>query len=503
MPDPTILTIFYAACGGGGRRWEQGIDPSSGMARPASIGTVGVTLSGTGGVGDWSTGSYTYDGVGNITAMGSETYSYDEVSRLVSSSRGGGENYTFDPFGNLTNMNGLPRTTDPVTNRLTEAAYDRRGNLLSWAGYTFTRDTLGRMTSMQGPGINRSMFYDAKGERLVVRDGTTYTFTLRDLGQQVLREVSWSNASSWTWGRDYIYRGGTLLASQSTTAGEGLRYHFPDHLTSARLVTNRCGERAVEHRTSSFGLDLPSGSAQSADRMRFTMHERDLGQLSTTLDDLDVMHARTYWPSLGRFTSVDPGRDHDPKVPQSWNLYAYVRGNPLNSFDPDGRDTYLVNRFLSGDFLSPLLTGRSAAGPNTLITHTFIAIVDERGMVTKTYSWGNEPDQHNALAEGRWFADEEEDLIAGQQSVRLGLARKVGEADLDPYVTQAFARVANRVEDPSNHPNRIIADNCKHEAKKLLQAARRLQRWDEVKKRRGEREEKRVLVKETEQKHER
>ncbi len=385
----------------------------------------------------------------------------------------------------------------------TSATYHRRGNLLSWGQHTFTWDTLGRMTSMQGPGIHRSMFYDANGERIVVRDGSSYTFTLRDLGQQVLREVSWSNASSWTWGRDYIYRGGTLLASQSTTAGEGLRYHFPDHLTSARLVTNRCGERAVEHRTSSFGLDLPSGSAQSADRMRFTMHERDLGQLSTTLDDLDVMHARTYWPSLGRFTSVDPGRDHDPKVPQSWNLYAYVRGNPLNSFDPDGRDTYLVNRFLSGDFLSPLLTGRSAAGPNTLITHTFIAIVDERGMVTKTYSWGNEPDQHNALAEGRWFADEEEDLIAGQQSVRLGLARKVGEADLDPYVTQAFARVANRVEDPSNHPNRIIADNCKHEAKKLLQAARRLQRWDEVKKRRGEREEKRVLVKETEQKHER
>jgi len=70
------------------------------MARPASIGTVGVTLSGTPGAGDWNTGSYSYDAGGNISAMGSETYTYDTVSRLVSSTRGGGENYTFDPFGN-------------------------------------------------------------------------------------------------------------------------------------------------------------------------------------------------------------------------------------------------------------------------------------------------------------------------------------------------------------------------------------------------------------------
>jgi len=85
---------------GAGPRWEQGIDPSTGMARPASIGTVGVTLSGTPGAGDWNTGSYSYDAGGNISAMGSETYTYDTVSRLVSSTRGGGENYTFDPFGN-------------------------------------------------------------------------------------------------------------------------------------------------------------------------------------------------------------------------------------------------------------------------------------------------------------------------------------------------------------------------------------------------------------------
>ena len=48
------------------------------------------------------------------------------------------------------------------------------------------------------------------------------------------------------------------------------------------------------------------------------------------------MHARVYNPYAGRFTSVDPGRDVDPKMPQSWNLYAYVQNNPMNLVDPTG-----------------------------------------------------------------------------------------------------------------------------------------------------------------------
>lgn len=39
----------------------------------------------------------------------------------------------------------------------------------------------------------------------------------------------------------------------------------------------------------------------------------------------------------GRFLSVDPGRDWDMHQPQSWNMYAYVRNNPINRIDPTGR----------------------------------------------------------------------------------------------------------------------------------------------------------------------
>jgi RHS repeat-associated protein len=46
------------------------------------------------------------------------------------------------------------------------------------------------------------------------------------------------------------------------------------------------------------------------------------------------LHARTELGPSGRFSSVDPGKDWDPKQPQSWNMYAYVRNNPVNRTDP-------------------------------------------------------------------------------------------------------------------------------------------------------------------------
>jgi len=47
------------------------------------------------------------------------------------------------------------------------------------------------------------------------------------------------------------------------------------------------------------------------------------------------MHARYYTFNLGRFMSVDPVGG-EVGSSQSWNRYAYVRGNPVNAVDPLG-----------------------------------------------------------------------------------------------------------------------------------------------------------------------
>lgn len=52
---------------------------------------------------------------------------------------------------------------------------------------------------------------------------------------------------------------------------------------------------------------------------------------------LNYMHARYYDGALGRFLSIDPGRDWDLQQPQSWNGYAYVQNNPVNRVDPSGK----------------------------------------------------------------------------------------------------------------------------------------------------------------------
>jgi RHS repeat-associated protein len=69
---------------------------------------------------------------------------------------------------------------------------------------------------------------------------------------------------------------------------------------------------------------------------KFTSKERDAET------GLDYFGARYYSASQGRFTSPDwsskpqPVPYADLKDPQTLNLYAYVRNNPLSRIDPDG-----------------------------------------------------------------------------------------------------------------------------------------------------------------------
>jgi RHS repeat-associated protein len=72
-------------------------------------------------------------------------------------------------------------------------------------------------------------------------------------------------------------------------------------------------------------------------RSRSTAKERDQES------GLDYFGARYFGSSLGRFTSPDvPLLDQSPADPQSWNLYGYVRNNPLVFIDPSGRSTVVA-----------------------------------------------------------------------------------------------------------------------------------------------------------------
>jgi len=73
-------------------------------------------------------------------------------------------------------------------------------------------------------------------------------------------------------------------------------------------------------------------------RSRSTGKERDAESGN------DYFDARYYGSSMGRFLSADSGEDQDVEDPQSWNLYSYVRNNPLTNSDPDGHDCVVQQR---------------------------------------------------------------------------------------------------------------------------------------------------------------
>jgi RHS repeat-associated protein len=161
------------------------------------------------------------------------------------------------------------------------------------------------------------------------------TITLRGLNNEVLREYQVDNGDElnrWKWTRDYIYAGNKLLASE---APGGLRHYHLDHLGTIRVITDAAGNAlSSPYEYFPFG-DEATAEPPPDERFRFTSHERDIN------DPLkpDYMHARFYYRggSAGKFLSIDPARDWDSTKPQSWNLYSYVRNNPITQMDPDGR----------------------------------------------------------------------------------------------------------------------------------------------------------------------
>jgi len=317
------------------------------------------------GFGDnGQSGTYTYDGAGNISAIGADTYVYDTAQRLVHSvTRGVPEDYTYDAFGNRKSATGaincLGQTTcaqsvtvDSNTNHLTTingaaVTYDDAGSIKSIAttstspGAVYTYDGTGMMTEATVSSDDRQFLYTADDERIAVKQGASWTWTLRDLGGKVLREFTSLETgpnlamTNWQWAKDYVWRDGLLLATV-TPAGT-LHYHL-DHLETPRLVTDAKGVKVAEHAYYPFGAEVNVAPHETPEEaMKFTGHERDI--VAGDGRALDDMHARYFHASLGRFLSVDPELNVNASLhnPQKWNRYAYVINNPLLYHDPTGK----------------------------------------------------------------------------------------------------------------------------------------------------------------------
>jgi RHS repeat-associated protein len=348
-----VSDIIHTTTGVNGNsiRDVQGLDPH-GMLRPMKIWTQFVQN------GDnWNPQGkreYSYDGAGNLDGVSDpanpgdparEKYGYDDANRLVSAYVGGtAQDYVYDRWGNLTSIGGTPVAVNPSNNRLasTLATYnDGAGTLRSLGSYSYEYDLLNMMRHAYGSGLGKIFLYTADNQRIATFDykamdsnnapAVRETWTLRGASQQVLRV--YEKLGTWTWKKDYIYRGRNLLAS---TGVEGERRYHLDHLGTPRLITDGNGAKVSYHAYLPFGREVTQPDIDS-EVMKFTGHERDNNNpIPGARDgDLDYMHARYYTPQYGRFLSVDPAIG-SLRSPQSWNRYSYVRNNPMSLIDPTG-----------------------------------------------------------------------------------------------------------------------------------------------------------------------
>ena len=153
--------------------------------------------------------------------------------------------------------------------------------------------------------------------------------------------------------REEVYAGGLHVATYGTTT----TYCDDDEWTGSERVRSNVEGKAIES-----WANLPYGDDQvcqggDVSQLHFTGKQRDPETTN------DYFGARYYASNIaGRFLTPDPsGLSYaDPNDPQSLNLYAYVRNNPLIFTDPTGMDCVFASDAGKG-----IVDGNSDANSNS------------------------------------------------------------------------------------------------------------------------------------------
>jgi len=189
--------------------------------------------------------------------------------------------------------------------------------------------------------------------------GSGFTLTARylvDLGGNQVTELSEQGLptpQTEQWQHSNVWAAGKLTATYDYNYGHGgIHYELADPLGTKRVQANALGQTDEQCTSLPFGNDINNppnlagtsctfvanslSTADDATEHHFTQKERD------TETGNDYFLARYYSSALGRFTTPDWSAKVVPVPyaqmddPQSLNLYAYVRNNPLSRRDLDG-----------------------------------------------------------------------------------------------------------------------------------------------------------------------
>jgi len=263
---------------------------------------------------------YGYDFASQLTSLeykragsliGNLTYDYDAAGRRVKIGGSFARTGLPQPIANL-----IYNTANQLTQRGSVTfTYDSNGNLTGDGSSTYTWNARNELVSISG-SINASFQYDAFGRRisrLINGSSSGYLHDGANVVQQLSGTIPVANILS-----DRIDE----VFTRADAAG--MRCLLSGHLRSALSLTDDNGALLTEYTYEPFGQTTVAGTS-STNSFQYTGRENDN-------TGLYYYRARYYSPFLQRFISEDPIRFSSGDT----NLYAYVKNDPINSFDPLG-----------------------------------------------------------------------------------------------------------------------------------------------------------------------
>jgi RHS repeat-associated protein len=444
---PSFSATAYGMSGGSGADSSGGIIysyfvPSGGYALNSDL-----LISSDSVMGDWNFGYDTLDRL--VTAASAANappayannygcWGYDAFGNRTSESMSTTQCGNSPPLLSWANYNSANNQVYSASTRTAGFFYDQAGNILNDGINDYWYDAEGRLCAVENPvtTIVTAYLYDAEGRRVakgllsalpsggaaignVATNGScgpntasTSSFTLQsqyllDLGGNQATELT-GPLGSQTWLHSNVWAAGKILATYDSS---GIHFPLTDPLGTKRIQAKATGAIDLTCISLPFG-DGPPCTGDNATEHRFTGKERDAESGN------DYFGARYYSSAMGRFMSPDWSAKYEPVPyakldnPQTLNLYAYMRNNPLGGVDKDGH---------SPDWWQKLMNGIAGNG-----LHTNAELAPKPGQFTVTLNSraANIPGGsilHAAGADHEWVS------TSDGKSVGMGAAKNGGQ----------------------------------------------------------------------------
>jgi RHS repeat-associated protein len=291
--------------------------------------------------------TYTRDSLGRITekteTIGGTTtttvYGYDTAGRLTDVTQGGTlvAHYEYDGNGNRLSVT---RPTGTVT-----GTYDAQDRLTTYGAVTYSYSANGDLQTATSGSETTTYSYDVFGNLTAVSlpNGTQIEYVIDGRNRRIGRKVNGTLVQGFLYGSQlrpvaeldgtgtvmsrFIY--GTKINVPEYMIKSGVTYRvITDHLGSPRLVVNTADGTVTQH------LDYDEFGQVTLDTNPGFQPFGFAGGLYDPDTKLVRFGLRDYDPFTGRWTTKDPIRFAGGDS----NLFAYTEGDPINQFDPNGRD---------------------------------------------------------------------------------------------------------------------------------------------------------------------